>query len=54
MYYDRVLSKSEERLNINDNSSQTDFSEDVQDFLNQMGERFENNINTSDDDIDKN
>tara|TARA_B100000700_G_scaffold331813_1_gene469448 strand:- start:4791 stop:5729 length:939 start_codon:yes stop_codon:yes gene_type:complete len=54
MYYDRVLSKSEERLNINDSSSKTDFSEDVQDFLNQMGERFEDNINTSDDDMDKN
>tara|TARA_Y100000996_G_scaffold415317_1_gene409343 strand:- start:76 stop:990 length:915 start_codon:yes stop_codon:yes gene_type:complete len=43
MYYDRVLAKSEDRLASNEKDSHTDFSEDVQDFLNQMGERFENN-----------
>ena len=43
MYYDRVLSKSEEGSGLKDSYPVTDLSEDIQAFLNQMGERFENN-----------
>ena len=54
MYYDRVLSKSEDRLSSSDETKQTDFSEDVQQFLDQMGERLEGNINITDDDTENN
>ena len=54
MYYDRVLSKSEDRLSSSDETKQTDFSEDVQQFLDQMAERLEDNINISDDDTENN
>jgi hypothetical protein len=52
IYYDRVLAKPEGQLTASDEMNQSDLSQDIQEFLNQMGERFENNINTVDDDVE--
>ena len=57
-YYDRVLSRPTEGLsrdqsttgdNTLDGDSEVTLSRDVEDFLNQMGERFENNGEIEDD-----